>query len=132
MRLDGETTRTRVFRALHEIAVALGGVLDPQELARLVVEHARDLLAAGAVGLYTFDEATEMLRPVHSSDAREGVPEPIIPPGSGAAGLAFLLGQPVPVDPYPNWQHAGGWASANRGNSAMAGPLPGAPHPTGA
>jgi len=132
MRLDGETARTRVFRALHEIAVALGGVLDPQELARLVVEHARDLLAAGAVGLYTFDEATEMLRPVHSSDAREGVPEPIIPPGSGAAGMAFLLGKPVLVDDYQNWQHAGSWASANGVNSAMAVPLQVADQRTGA
>jgi hypothetical protein len=83
---------SRVFEALHEIAVALGGVLEPGKLASLVVERARDLLEAGAVGLYVFDDATQTLRPLHSSDAREGVPEPTVAPGEGAAGMAFQLG----------------------------------------
>ncbi len=132
MSLDGEAARSRVFRALHEIAVAMGGVLEPLELARLVVAHARDLLDAGAVGLYVFDEASQMLRPVHSSDAREGVPEPTIAPGSGAAGMAFLHGRPVLVDDYLNWPHAGSWAAANGVTSAMAVPLQVADQRTGA
>ncbi len=132
MSVDAESTPSRVFRALHEIAVALGGVLDPPELARLVVEHARDLLGAGAVGLYLFDEPSRTLRPIHSSDAREGQPEPNISPGSGAAGQAFLLGQPVLVDDYARWPYAGTWASLNGVTSAMAVPLQVADKRTGA
>jgi signal transduction histidine kinase len=127
-----ETSRARVFLALHDIAVALGGVLEPGELARLVVDHARDLLDAGAVGLYVFDTQSQMLRPLHSSDAREGVPEPTITPGSGAAGMAFMLGQPVLVDDYPSWPNAGSWAAANGVISAMAVPLQVADQRTGA
>jgi signal transduction histidine kinase len=132
MSRDVDLAPARVFRALHEIAVALGGVLEPAELACLVVDHARDLLDAGAVGLYVYDESTQMLRPLHSSDAREGVPEPIIPPGSGAAGMAFLTGEPVLVDEYASWPHAGSWAAANGVNSAMAVPLKVAERRTGA
>ncbi|MBV9547651.1 MAG: hypothetical protein JOY61_25035, partial [Chloroflexi bacterium] len=54
---DQDPSRVRIFRALHELAVAVGGVLDPVELARLVVESARELLDAGAVALYTYDQA---------------------------------------------------------------------------
>ena len=95
MSTEVEIARARVFQALHEIAVALGGVLEPGELANLVVDRARDLLSAGAVGLYLYDEASQSLRPIHSSDAREGAPEPSIAPGTGAAGMAFLRGEPV-------------------------------------
>ena len=132
MTTDVELARARVFQALHEIAVALGGVLEPEQLASLVVERARDLLAAGAVGLYVFDEPTQLLRPLLSSDAREGVPEPTIPPGVGAAGMAFMTGAPVLVDEYVDWPHAGGWAAANGVRSAMAVPLQVAERRTGA
>jgi signal transduction histidine kinase len=123
---------SRVFQALHEIAVALGGVLEPAELAGLVVARAHSLLEAGAVGLYVFDELTQTLKPLHSSDAREGVPEPTIIPGEGAAGLAFQNGQPVLVDDYRNWPNAGSWAAARGVASAMAVPLQVADRRTGA
>src|SRR4051794_12765037 len=132
MTTEVELARARVFQALHEIAVALGGVLEPEQLASLVVDRARDLLEAGAVGLYVFDEPTQLLRPILSSDAREGVPEPTIPPGIGAAGMAFLTGAPVLVDEYADWPHAGGWAAMNGVRSAMAVPLQVAERRTGA
>ncbi len=130
--MEGDEPRGRVFWALHEIAVALGGVLEPRELAGLVVERARELLGAGAVGLYVFDEQARLLRPLHSSDAREGIPEPTIEPGTGAAGMAFLRGEPVLVDDYGTWPHAGSWAAANGVTSAMAVPLQVADQRTGA
>src|SRR5215207_5526202 len=122
----------RVFPALHEIAVALGGVLEPVELARLVVDHARDLLDAGAAGLYIFDEEAQVLRPLHSSDALDAAPEPDIPPDLGASGQAFLRGAPVLVDDYPTWPHAGLWAQAKFVRAAMAVPLRVAERRTGA
>jgi signal transduction histidine kinase len=115
---------TRVFRALHEIAVAVGGVLEPVELARLVVDRARELLGVDAVGVYVFDEATQLLQPIYSSDAREDWhPEPTIAPGIGAAGQALLHGEPILVDDYTEWPNAGHWAVARGVRSAMAVPL---------
>jgi signal transduction histidine kinase len=46
--------------------------------------------------------------------------------------MAFLLGQPVLVDDYANWPHAGDWAAANGVTSAMAVPLQVAEQRTGA
>lgn len=129
---DVQRSPVRIFRALHEIAVAVGGVLEPTELARLVVEQARELLVAGAVGLYTFDESQQLLMPVYSSDGRQGFPEAPIPPGAGAAGQAFERGEPVLVDDYTAWQFAGDWAAANGVRSAMAVPLQVAERRTGA
>ena len=77
--MSSDTSRVRVFTALHDIAVVIGGVLEPVELARLVVNRARELLEAGAVGVYGLDEATQLLEPIYSSDAREALPEPAIP-----------------------------------------------------
>jgi signal transduction histidine kinase len=114
---------SRVFRALHDIAVAIGGVLEPVELAKLVVRRARELLDVPAAGVYAFDDAAQRLQPIHSSDARESSPEPTIPVGEGAAGQALLRGEPVLVDDYVTWRHAGPWAAANGVRSALAVPL---------
>jgi PAS domain S-box-containing protein len=54
-----------VFEALHQIGVAIGGVLEPLGLARLVAEHARALLSADAVGLWVNDEQSNSLKPLH-------------------------------------------------------------------
>src|ERR1700738_408143 len=100
--MSSDSSRVRVFTALHDIAVAIGGVLEPVELARLVVNRARELLDAGAVGVYGLDESTQLLEPIYSSDARDGLPEPAIQIGIGAAGQAALGGQLVQVDDYLN------------------------------
>jgi signal transduction histidine kinase len=60
------------------------------------------------------------------------VPEPSIAPGIGAAGMAFLRGEPVLVDDYATWPHAGGWAASAGVTSAMAVPLLVADRRTGA
>lgn len=130
--MKSTTNRVQVFRALHDIAVAIGGVLEPVELARLVVDHTRELLDAGAAGVYSLDESTQRLEPIYSSDARAGIPEPAIAVGVGAAGQALLRGQPVCVDDYLNWPHAGHWAAANGVRSAMAVPLQVSERRTGA
>lgn len=124
--------RDQVFHALHEIAVAIGGVLEPVELARLVVDRARELLHAGAVGVYVLNESQQLLEPIYSSDAREGAPEPTIPIGVGAAGQALLLSQPVVVNDYASWPHAGNWTAAKGVQSVMAVPLHVADRCTGA
>jgi signal transduction histidine kinase len=125
-------TLERVFRALHDIAVAVGGVLEPVELARLVADRACELLEVSAVGVYVLDDAGQILTPVYSSDSHASQPEPSIEWGTGAAGQAALLGEPVVVDEYLSWPHAGGWAIARGVRSAMAVPLQVADRRTGA
>jgi signal transduction histidine kinase len=130
--MNSHTSRERVFRALHDIAVAVGGVLEPVELARLLADRACELFEVSAVGVYVLDDAAQVLTPVYSSDARESRPEPTIAWGSGAAGQAVSLGEPVIVDDYPTWPHAGVWALASGVRSAMAVPLQVADRRTGA
>jgi len=130
--VEGETTRGDVFRALHEIGVAIGGVLDPPELAHLVADRARELLHAGGAGLYVTDDSGQFLTPLHSSDAEPTALEPSIPLGEGAAGQAFLRGEPVEVTDYAAWPHGGTWARAHGVAAALAVPLQVAEHRIGA
>jgi PAS domain S-box-containing protein len=118
-----ESTRSRVFRALHEIAVAVGGVLEPSELARLVAERACELLGADGVGVYLCDDSATSLLSLHSLDADERSPEPPIALGEGAAGQAFVRGEPVSVGDYATWPEAGPWARAHGVAAALAVPL---------
>src|SRR5207248_3215371 len=91
-KLDGlelcRWVRARVFRALHEVALAVGGVLDPIALARIVVQQARDLMSDDAAGLYWWDAESESLRLIARTNA--DVPtDRQSRPGQGAAGQAF-------------------------------------------
>src|SRR6266849_4128178 len=87
--------QARAFRALHEVAVASSGVLDPAALARLVVDRARDLLTADSAGLYMWSAEAELLRSLGDNDPNlEGVGL-TVEPGQGAAGLAFQRTEPV-------------------------------------
>jgi signal transduction histidine kinase len=118
-----ESSRVRVFRALHELAVALAGVLEPVELARVVARRARELLGVGGVGMYVLEDSGTLLVPLHSSDDDERSPEPPLKPGEGAAGQAFTRGEPVAVPDYMSWQEGGAWARAQLVAAALAVPL---------
>ncbi len=63
-----------VFEALHQIGVAIGGVLEPLGLARLVADHARALLAADSVGLWISDEHSDGLKALHLENWAHAVP----------------------------------------------------------
>src|SRR4051812_46692080 len=60
-RAIADQDQVRALRALHEVAVAATGVLDPAALAQLVVDHLRDLLAVESAGLYLWDAETGRL-----------------------------------------------------------------------
>jgi GAF domain-containing protein len=115
--------RTEVLRALHEIAVATGGVLNPPELARLVADRACELLDGGGAGLYLSDQAGTVLLPLHNSDANVAAPEPALPIGEGVVGQAFVRGEPVRVADDIGWENAGTRAPARRVRGALAVPL---------
>jgi PAS domain S-box-containing protein len=115
--------RTRTFQVLHEVAVAVGGVLDPVALAQLAVDRARDLLAADSVSVWWWDADAAVLRRLAGH-----VPYPDHAPHSfradeGAPGVAFARCAPVVVDDYQTWPHAPSWGIATGLQAAAAVPL---------
>jgi diguanylate cyclase (GGDEF)-like protein/PAS domain S-box-containing protein len=116
-------TPIRAFQALHEVAVAAAGLRDPNALAALVVDRARDLLEADAAALYWFFPESETLRTLAHNDPREAEPEPPFDPGAGAAGRAYSEAAAVRIDDYRSWPGALP-SSLRRGiESGMAVPL---------
>jgi PAS domain S-box-containing protein len=115
--------RTRVFRGLHEVAMAVGGVLDSAALARLVTERARDLLGVDGVTLFWWDAEAEVLRRLAMSHERAANPAPQFRVGEGGPGQAFTRGEPVVVQDYQNWEHASAWARDLQVQTAAAVPL---------
>src|SRR5579884_930212 len=95
--------RMRVLAALHELAVAAGGVRDPTALARLAVERASALLGADGGSLFPWDAAAGCLRPLVVFGPWPARP---LRPGEGASGQAFVRRAPVLVADYSTWEHA--------------------------
>jgi CheY-like chemotaxis protein/signal transduction histidine kinase len=81
--------RARSFRALHDLAVAASGVLDPDALASLVVHHARELLGVDSGGLFRWDGEAEALRLLAGSTSHGTRLERTVNPGEGDVGRAF-------------------------------------------
>src|SRR5207237_1203881 len=74
----------RVLQALHEIAVAVGGVLEAEALARLVAKRARDLLGADLASLHYWDAEASALLPLYLTGPT-ALPSRPIGSGAGAA-----------------------------------------------
>jgi signal transduction histidine kinase len=111
------------LRALHQVAVATGGVLEPLELADLVVGHARKLLGADAAHLYLWDERAGGLRIVAATDPFHLGGDVPVAPGEGAAGQAFLVRRAVVAGDYAAWEHATEGSLARGVRAAVAAPL---------
>jgi diguanylate cyclase (GGDEF)-like protein/PAS domain S-box-containing protein len=99
-------TPTRAFQALHEVAVAAAGLRDPNALAALVVDRARDLLDADAAALYWWFPEDHLLHTLAHNDPQEETPEPPFNAGEGAAGRAYAEAKPIRVDDYRSWPEA--------------------------
>ncbi|MDQ6918410.1 MAG: GAF domain-containing protein, partial [Candidatus Dormibacteraeota bacterium] len=92
-----------IFRALHELAVAASGILEPHELARIAVERCRELLQVDGTVLFHFDRQSGYLEPLHESTTE--VIERKVKPGEGAIGLAFSHRRHYAIDDYAAWEH---------------------------
>jgi GAF domain-containing protein/DNA-binding transcriptional regulator YhcF (GntR family) len=106
LRLAHAEARGRAFRALHELAVAASGVLDPADLARIAVQHARELLGADGATLVVWNAETSALH--YLAQVGTGAPPPShqVASGVGTLGQAFATRSPIVVEDYQNWQHA--------------------------
>jgi diguanylate cyclase (GGDEF)-like protein/PAS domain S-box-containing protein len=131
-RLTQETIeQAHNFRALHEVAIAAGGLRDLSELGRLVVDRARQLLKAESATLRWWDPVTETLRLLASEPPLEGRGERISS-GEGTLGEAFERREPVLIDNYPEAEHTVPWAVASGIKAAMGVPVMAREQPLGA
>jgi diguanylate cyclase (GGDEF)-like protein/PAS domain S-box-containing protein len=113
-----------LFRALHEIAVAIGSALDPAELGRIGVERALRLLNADTAEIYLWEPEHQRLLRLHSSDApRPNVNWPTRQDVRGAAGQAVRLGRTVHVPDYVNWPEAEALVLASNVMATLAVPM---------
>jgi PAS domain S-box-containing protein len=110
--------QARLFRALYEFGVAVGGVLDPSTLARLAVDQARDLLSTDAAALFWWEPERDVLRRVAYNGP---LPSDVdtIPAGDGLMAEALGARAPVVVENYAAWEQAHPWA-ATAGVGAVA------------
>ncbi len=93
------------FEALHELAVAAGGVLDPRRLAALAVDRARDLFGVESGALVWWDADTAVMR-VLADNAPRAKSGGEVPVHQGAVGLAYMRREPVIVNDYEHWERA--------------------------
>ncbi|MHB8508243.1 MAG: GAF domain-containing protein, partial [Candidatus Dormibacteria bacterium] len=110
------------LRALHELAVAASGVLEPRALAGLAANKAKQLLSGQVAALQVWDRRAELLRTIARSGI-EDAPIPAVRRGQGAAGIAFATGQPVVIPDYAAWDMGVRWARDLGAKSILAVPL---------
>jgi diguanylate cyclase (GGDEF)-like protein/PAS domain S-box-containing protein len=131
--LDSSQRQARVFRALHELAVAASGVLEPSRVARLAVEHVRAVLNADRAVVSQWDADEGHLKVLAEDDVTGAIyPTSIEPSGGGVLQRSFQLVETIVVDDYQTWEHAVPLARRRGMRSAMAVPLLAREGPIGA
>jgi diguanylate cyclase (GGDEF)-like protein/PAS domain S-box-containing protein len=125
---DSQTTgraavEPRALAALHELAVAASGVVEPKALAKLAVDLACDLLGVDGAALYWWVSSTGLLHSLADNRDYQAAGTRTLEPGKGVAGLAFQRLEPVIIDDYPKWEGAVPWALANGVKAAVGIPL---------
>ncbi|MFI5270198.1 MAG: GAF domain-containing protein, partial [Chloroflexota bacterium] len=90
--------REQALRALHEVAVAAGGLLNPNTLGQLVIHSARGMLGVDTSGLYLWDTDAGILKALAETEAARSLSGMVLRPGLGAAGQALQLAQTIVVE----------------------------------
>ncbi|MEA2684196.1 MAG: hypothetical protein QOK05_2524 [Chloroflexota bacterium] len=110
------------LHALHDLAVAASGVLEPAVLSRLASEKANDLLGGDGAGLQMWDADAQHL-PTVAQSGSQGVEIPALRPGEGAAGVAFETRKPLAITDYVAWNGGVQWVKDLGFRSLIAVPL---------
>jgi PAS domain S-box-containing protein len=100
---------TETMDALHEVAVAAGGMTDQVRLAELVVERARRIAGGDAAVLRWFDPSASSFRLLASVGARPDPEHEIAVDAQTALGGAFRDRQPVIVNDYQASDQTTAW-----------------------
>jgi len=92
-------SKAQTFEALHELAVAAGGVLEPEKLGALAVNRVRDLLGADSVALAWCDQDYSIFRILADNDPDDDPPSALAI-DSAVGGEAFISRQPAQSGAY--------------------------------
>jgi len=111
------------FRALHELAVAAAGQLDPARLGKLAANLASTSLGLDSATIYTWDAALGALVPTAHSDTDARITHSAARPGGGLVGQAYLRREPIAVADYLTWEHRKPDTAAHRMLAGVAVPL---------
>src|SRR5579859_7122393 len=95
----------RHLQVLHDLVAAISGVLEPEELARLLIARSQELLQVDGVSLHWWEPNARLLRRLGDDQRLPRAPT-WLRPGQGASGLALLRREPVVVNDYGRWEHA--------------------------
>ncbi|HEX6512456.1 MAG TPA: GAF domain-containing protein, partial [Chloroflexota bacterium] len=113
--------REQTLRALHDVSVAASGVLNLDRLSRLVVKSTSAMIGFDSAGVYWWDEAGMVLKPLAESEPFHS--SPVLKAGQGVAGHAFELGQTIVIEEYDSWGGQLASAIARGLKSVVAVPL---------
>src|SRR2546421_702821 len=113
----------RALAALHELAVAASGVLEPTALAKHAVDLACDLLGVDGAALYWWVSSTGLLHSLADNRGYQAGASRTLEVGKGVAGLAFQRQEPLIIDDYPKWECAVPWALEHGVRAAVGIPL---------
>jgi signal transduction histidine kinase/ActR/RegA family two-component response regulator len=115
--------RARAFEALHEVAVAAGGLLDTAALVELITERARALLGIDGAAVYWWSADAQRLYGLTQHGPRVAPADQGVALGEGIIGQTFLRRQPVVVEDYQTWEHALSTARDNGAGTGAAVPV---------
>ena len=80
--------------ALHELAVAASGLLEPSALAKMAVDLACNLLGVDSAALYWWASTDGLLHSLADNRAYQAPGARTLEPGKGVAGIAFQKAGP--------------------------------------
>lgn len=116
-------TSDDTFRLLYEVAVATSGVLEPERLAQLAVERARQLTGADSTLLFWWVPERELLVLMASDPVGAAALGSARRRGEGSVGVAFEMGSPQVISDYATWPHALPSAAERGVGAALTVPL---------
>ncbi|HEY0384183.1 MAG TPA: EAL domain-containing protein [Candidatus Elarobacter sp.] len=96
--MDDEEVDNLAPAAVEMVLAAASALLDPEKLARLVVDHVKRLLHVDGVALYWWDAHEQALTALADNDPRVEAPVPVINPHQGIVGNAFARNAAMTTD----------------------------------
>src|SRR5215472_12292521 len=109
--------------ALHDVAVAAGGVSEPDRLAHLVVDRARNIAGGEGAVLRWYEPATNSFRLLATVGTGEDMEALITANAPTAISGAFKTGQAVVMNDYKSSGQTTAWGRLHNISAQVAVPL---------
>jgi protein-histidine pros-kinase len=122
-RTIGPELHPAAMAALHDVAVAAGGVSDPDRLANLVVERARQIAGGEGAVLRWYEPATSSFRLLATVGTGEDMEALIAANAPTAISGAFKTGHPIVMNDYKTSGKTTPWGRLHNIAAQVAVPL---------